>query len=373
MRSPRLQRPVLDDGPSSNHIVILAGAGASYAVSPPNFPTAAILAQHIPESVRQDSLLDAVRGFLSDVHRKEQADIEDLLFCLGDLEKYLETTVDPRSIAGYLMGKGRLDVGSDSQHRAAFRFHKNAQQLRNAARALQLGIEKIVHDYYDYWPTTDELSANWIPLLAWIMDRFPSAAISLFTLNYDRVVEAALEEAQRRALLEVKSQYVRRGGDEVLATDLWSVDSSGEVGPRFEREAFLTKLHGSIDWSFGSGNSVILHSGPIPTLGRSSRPLLYPGFKASPDSEPFFSFHRYLDLILRKASFLVVIGYAFRDGHVNGVLRRSLRSDASVMVINPEQLAERMPFESGRVLQYSEPSGFSEESIRWLEEMVSEA
>jgi hypothetical protein len=123
----------------------------------------------------------------------------------------------------------------------------------------------------------------------------------------------------------------------------------------------LTKLHGSVDWSREPS------AGPIytgtPTFGGSHEPhvIIYPGFKNGELPAPLDSFHQHFQTCVGEATALVVVGYAFRDAHINAALRQRTRHDATVVVINPQERFDDTPIHARTVRHIKE--GFGEKSV----------
>ncbi len=149
-------------------------------------------------------------------------------------------------------------------------------------------------------------------------------SVTVATLNYDLAVETAASRAG------VPS-----------STGLGDWRSTGEL--RWPDSGLrLLKLHGSIDWD---------RSVEFPDDGVLGLPQEVPG-PDGPEALPFVVYGRreklraqgpFLDLraelvsSLRSARYLVVVGYGFRDDHVNEVVRRWINTDADrrLIVVDP--------------------------------------
>lgn len=148
------------------------------------------------------------------------------------------------------------------------------------------------------------------------------------SLNYDLTVESAAE---------------RVGVSLTTGVEEWS--TSGEwrwpdTGVR------LLKLHGSIDWRESSRP---LEEGLLPQLridvggSRETPAVIFGGRnKLRPDG-PFLELLAQFELMLAEARALVVVGYSFRDEHVNEVLRRWLnaRRENRLVILDPSLGQER--------------------------------
>lgn len=161
------------------------------------------------------------------------------------------------------------------------------------------------------------------PLLQWALKgEHPTIA----TLNYDRSMETAGETSD---------VSIDTGIGALSASGRWSV-AEGSIG--------LVKLHGSIDWEM---KSVRDRSQPL-----KSEELVFREDWEEADFEPAIIFGRrgklrvqgpYLELLrafedqLAVAKDLMVVGYSFRDEHINEYVRRWLNQDPGrrLTIIDP--------------------------------------
>ncbi len=89
-------------------------------------------------------------------------------------------------------------------------------------------------------------------------------------------------------------------------------------------------------------------------------PILYPGFKGIPSNPIFQAFHGHLARALRSADHIIFLGFAFRDEYINDVCDRSIREDATVIVIDPSKDINASSLPSGfKHIQ----EGFDQKSI----------
>ena len=133
------------------------------------------------------------------------------------------------------------------------------------------------------------------------------------TLNYDRSIELACRSAELPCSTSISS---------------WS--ESGRLTTP-ETGVYLLKLHGSIDWYLDDSNRSGRQSGGLPqtTVGESEDPVTdrrQPAVvfgqrgKLRPQG-PFLELLAEFDRALRATEDLLVVGYSFRDEHVNELIR----------------------------------------------------
>lgn len=153
--------------------------------------------------------------------------------------------------------------------------------------------------------------------------------IQIATLNYDQSVELMAAEA---------GVSLDTGIDAWGGSFEWTWDPDAEVR--------LLKLHGSTNWfigprrvqSEGLETGVTVGDGERLNVNQSDSLCVVFGRSGKLRSEgPFLAMLRELDRFLSETERLVVVGYSFRDDHINMSIRRWFnRSDsASVTIVDP--------------------------------------
>jgi hypothetical protein len=146
------------------------------------------------------------------------------------------------------------------------------------------------------------------------------------TLNYDLTVETMCQAA---------SVPCSTGIDEWASSGTWDFPRNG---------VRLLKLHGSIDWSLGAvdttpgflAQQTITVDGESNSYPRNRPAIVFGQTKLRPDGpfiELLLEFARALDVVDQ----LVIVGYSFRDDHVNEQIRRWVNAESSraITVIDP--------------------------------------
>jgi SIR2-like domain len=189
--------------------------------------------------------------------------------------------------------------------------------------------------------------------------------LRVFTLNYDTLIEQALDHLGVQYADGFVGQVERRFDPSCYGLDIYYPGevSEGRVR-RYDKYVQLYKLHGSIHWREENGHMKGVH----PTLsrfmdwrkkvgGNAARrteaseqfPTLFQEFKEEmgilptankyvqtldlPYSHLFRAFHQSLQ---QPQTFVVVIGYGFGDEHVNRIIEDALVNPSLVMlIVNP--------------------------------------
>jgi SIR2-like domain len=174
------------------------------------------------------------------------------------------------------------------------------------------------------------------------MQDWQSDLVVIASLNYDRTFEILTRK------LEIPCSTGIEG---------WS--QTGRL-IRPTSGVFLLKLHGSIDWVFDtvrpepgapSSEIVIVADGPI--TGPYRRSALVFGERNKLTAEgPFLDLLAQFRQELERADRLVVVGYSFRDAHINEMIRRWVNGNTTrqVVVIDPEFPANDFQQELMRLL-----------------------
>jgi hypothetical protein len=135
------------------------------------------------------------------------------------------------------------------------------------------------------------------------------ATIPIFTLNYDRAVEAAASQLGIRLVDGLQ--------DEVGATERrWSRSAFEKYREEGDVPAvILIKLHGSVRWGRRNDDIIVeLPSGVGHNPGELRQVVLYPSEQLKPmHIEPFWTAYRLFRQCLNSARLLMVIGCSLRD------------------------------------------------------------
>lgn len=223
-------------------------------------------------------------------------------------------------------------------------FGRNLQEAltspssRKIEEVFRTGVDSIVGS--SNWPETFRwlevqmvaalvrlctVDASRVDYLAPLLTLGPPVEVA--TLNYDR----SIEELAARAGLSCDTGISRwEGGAD------WSWDDGADVR--------LLKLHGSIDWEIRRAHGALAEPtvAPYGTNGddqsaRSSPAVVFgQRGKLRPDG-PFLPMLLEFEQLLGRCTHLLVVGYSFRDDHINAAIRKWLNqsSQHEVTLIDP--------------------------------------
>ena len=321
-------------------ILVLAGAGASAAISPELYPTTVEFFDRIPDDVKDTAWFIYACQFLSDRQGGLPFDIEKILGVLSEMRDYCLKSHQESTFPGWMLAENRFaslaNARTELPDLAVPHLGDFVREMENEharVEELQGDIHSLVYQYYEPLPPSEAL-ASWMTLIETLIR--PYRSLEIFTTNYDRVLEEVILESNHTYLtvpdakeLATGNRYDRR--HPWLDLSCWDPRRESRDGVRVR----LTKLHGSVDWQRNSAGRIII-SNPVYTRNDRNHILLYPGYKGAPNSEPFITFHNHLRSVAQQADAAIFIGYAFRDEHINGILA-NLPPNVPKYLINKEK------------------------------------
>lgn len=341
-------------------IIIFAGAGASKAVRPDQYPTTVEFFQKLPEEIKGDTLFKFAVQYLEQSKRDDsQLDIEQVLWLTRDLRDFTSRAADTKSIAGWFLQKERLTSVSGTNDNI-----RHLQSIGAAATqkidGLSSRVNALVYDLYGDTPKKEDLQNNWVPLIEGLAA--VASPLELVTTNYDIVIEEAIQICKAPVLTGRIS-----GNQPTLDPTLW--DLRGLSLEQFASHGRLTKLHGSVDWVRGKNR---IHVGTPLFQGKHERhAIIYPGFKGRPTDPLFERLHQYFQARLAEADIVVFVGYAFRDEYINAILERDVSREARIFVLNPVERLPTIPFAESRFVHVRR--GFDKDGVAELLSRVADA
>jgi hypothetical protein len=156
-------------------------------------------------------------------------------------------------------------------------------------------------------PTTDNPYSQ---LAVWIASTERSAAVEIFTTNYDLLAEQALERFR-------VPYFDGFSGSREAFLDAHTIDND-QLPNRWAR---IWKLHGSINW-------ILNPEGRVCRIATTDgKHLIHPSHLKFDESRrmPYLAMVDRLKAFLRRpSSILVIAGYSFRDDHINACILEGL-------------------------------------------------
>jgi hypothetical protein len=342
--------------------LVFAGAGASAAVDRLQYPATTAFYERLPKEIKSQDFIKTIEEWIRNIQGlgNSPVDVEVVLWALEELESFLVKLGDAKEFPffapghNYLMEWTKGHQPSPMPNMAA--ITGNFSRLVQPLRQLRAQINERVYEFYAQLPTLEQLDENWLLLLEGL--RHIGLDIELATTNYDLVLETALELLNWDSVLNTGRPD--KGVYRYLDLDVWR----NPLRPG----GVLTKLHGSVDWSYTSERKILVGN-PQFKADHSRHAIIYPGFKGIPKAAEMVLFHNYFAQAVSSADLLLFIGFAFRDEYLNRVLQNNVQPDATVLILNPAEALSNVPFKEEQVTYVKK--FFDHESVRECLEMAA--
>lgn len=254
---------------------------------------------------------------------------------------------------------GRGSANIEDQIRAALQLQLGLDVLGDSrARQIKDALNKILSEFLtsvlqsernikDAFSKPEGQDAKDI-LISFLMSFASRTAtrerLNLFTTNYDRLIEFGCDLAGLRTIDRFVGSLTPIFRSSRADVDLHYNPPGIRGEPRFlEGVVKLTKLHGSLDWSFENGQLqkpgiAFGASAEHPDIAKEpvDSVIIYPNpAKDVETSEyPYAELFRDLSAALcRPNSVLVTFGYGFGDDHINRVIRDMLTIPSTHLVV----------------------------------------
>jgi hypothetical protein len=176
---------------------------------------------------------------------------------------------------------------------------------------------------------------DWISLQSYSTARYYEAfyqlreelkfAIRVFSLNYDLCLEKNAGNRELELGFDPQSEM----------WDFRRFESRDETGP----DAYLYKLHGSIDWYRDKDHGNILKLSAAP---HASPDLIFGTDYKMQYIDPYLFYAYELRRYSLESRVILAIGYSFRDQHINGIIAQALQNnpDRVLVAVSPSATKE---------------------------------
>ena len=286
-------------------ISLFLGAGASI---PFGMPTTKEFKSKLSKEVSDDNNKKNILNLLLGV--KDHEDIEHTLRAIDDIEN---------------LGK----YGKD------FLLHLSNYTSENTARffpiikELQACKKNIIEKVYSYYSFKDEQIQNIQKQYDSIFNILNSQKIHVFTTNYDQIIE---EYVRKKEGLTPNDGFKH---DDSTSRNIFNSDNF-DKGLDDKKIINIYKLHGSLNWK-KMVNDIIRQDREELNHNESENLLIAPTLdpKNGLDDEPFSSLNRRFEDHCKNTDIFMIIGYAFRDSHVNKIFKKFIDDGKKIIVISP--------------------------------------
>jgi hypothetical protein len=292
----------------SRDIIFLVGAGASAEAS---IPTSAAMIDRIETSLKNDK---EWRGF-NDLYNHVRSAIHysaGLKGCFGNSVLYnIETLVNTL-----------YELERNEEHPlypfiAAWnsRFVSLASEKFTKVQEFRLRILTILKEWMcPADPSEGDYYKGFIAAQKSL--NFP---LHIFSLNYDRCVERLTNNE-----FVVETGFSGFGPKHVWS---WERFIESERGSNPLPQAFLYKLHGSIDWIRDENSKELSCVEQVQRIKPEQMEIIFGREFKLEAADPYLFYAYEFRQFAFDSRLIVVIGYGFADAHINKMLTQALRSD----------------------------------------------
>lgn len=146
--------------------------------------------------------------------------------------------------------------------------------------------------------------------------------LRVFTLNYDLCVEKTYQAEYR--------EFPERGFDKESRFWTHELLEDGDPG---DKNFYLYKLHGSIDWVRDDDSGKLTFSDSTSKIKIDDGQIIFGLTYKLQYVDPFLFLVYQLRRLSLEAKLILVVGYGFADEHINGILRQALRGSPDKRMI----------------------------------------
>ena len=212
-------------------------------------------------------------------------------------------------------------------------------------------IEDVYRQYQFREDKKEEICTTYWPLIDFLFSYNHSHELSIFTTNYDRVIEKLCYKKG----IDVIDGFVRN--QETDKHDLnpeeyeWYPEEFKRTTSANNKNIIkLYKLHGSLNWRVRFDDILVRIATEEKTTSTNYKNnlVIYPSEKVKPEMKPFNQLHECFVDEIKRADAMVFIGFAFRDEYLNDIIKNT---HMRKIIISPHA-AETIKKPSGKACNF---------------------
>ena len=190
--------------------------------------------------------------------------------------------------------------------------------------------KKIIEHIYEFYSfdntNIEKVKTHYDPIFRILH----SKKIHVFTTNYDQVVE---EYVRNTDGLILNDGFKHDRGTEKKIFNSNNFDTNGNDE---EETVNIYKLHGSLNWKKVNGK-IIRQDSEEQNQNEFENLLIYPtlNLKNGLDEEPHKTIYSKFKAHITNTDVFVVIGYSFRDEHINDIFKKFVELGKILIIISP--------------------------------------
>lgn len=268
---------------------------------------------------------------------------QDLLDKYSDIEHIVQILDQEMTIANSKAGRHHCEINPD--------LDKNLGKTLEAKKI----IEKLIRRQYR-WEMTRILLVEPILDVLFKLAMSDEKHVTIFTTNFDTVIERYAEKADRQ--IDLINGFKPHPA---AHAHVWRESFTPNNGMPIK--AFLYKLHGSLNWQeVEVGGEWDIAEMPVQNVSgiRIDDVYIRPSLnikKEARQKEPYATMYRKFTKMLRAFDVCIVIGCSFRDKHILDEFREFIRHGGRLIAVSPTASAD--------FLSALDPSIPPEEAAKW--------
>lgn len=294
--------------------MLFLGAGASYQFDK---PTTAGFKEEL-----QNSDIDQITSSFLETEGFE--DIEHVLQAMKEIRECMSQASKYPYAGKYLLGGKTVKEGFGD-------FTQTFRYLRSEINHIENQINQRVFSRYDWDKTHNKkLEEFYSPFFKILSEN--STEIHIGTTNYDQAIE--------NFCMLPGQNYVCIDGfhSDQQGTAVWNKEHfDKKINSETEIPIYLYKIHGSLNWEW-DGSKIVKTKDKPHFDGPSGKnmyiaPTISPKDQAAKD--PFNTINLRFNENLLDSDLCIVVGFSFRDQHINDNFEKFLESGKTLIVLSP--------------------------------------
>ncbi|MEO9307460.1 MAG: SIR2 family protein [Nitrososphaera sp.] len=297
-------------------ITLFLGAGAS---TPFGKPTTVQLKDKLSKEFPFSLEMPFLPRFFD---HKEYPDIEYILQSVKDIRNFLD------SYGGKFFSHAGFGLHFQTNH-GQIPFVNFVKDIKKIQDVLE---EKIFENYS--WRHTEDNNLSYIYDEIFSFIRKYSDQMIVITTNYDRAIEEYCENQNKQ--IRCIDGFQLSG-----SRFLWAKGDYGYAGNNNNgNDLFLYKLHGSLNWKKHEKYDIerTTEEWKPKDPNYEENMLVYPTLspKDGYEKEPYKSIRDNFVKMMDISDLCIVIGFSFRDIHINDIFLKFLKNGKTIIVISPD-------------------------------------
>lgn len=239
----------------------------------------------------------------------------------------------------------KIDINDDKWRRFETKL-KGTKDLEKALQNTELSSLRLERVVNETWAIANKQDLQAYGNLLNKKDNFPlidlfkyllrtaNPKISVVTTNYDRLAEYSANIAKAEVFTGFTSGWIQRFEPDILLRNA----SSNSI---YNGQINILKVHGSLDW-FGIEGEESIAIPLAREIPENRVPLIVtPGMSKyrATHKDPFRTIIAQSDVVLKKASCFLCIGFGFNDEHIQPILVDRVRTDNIPVIIVTKKLS----------------------------------